>query len=77
MTCHLGKGGSVRQHIGNAGTKAMACVGHIVLSPSRQVKRDKELEELKERLHSLFGPGESVEVTARKRIGFTAWYSVT
>ena len=54
------------QHIGNAGTRATAWVEHIILSPSPQVRRAKELEEFMERLKSLSDPGEPLDVTTRR-----------
>jgi hypothetical protein len=56
----------VPQHIGNAGTRATAWVEHIILSPSPQVRRAKELEEFMERLKSLSDPGEPLDVTTRR-----------
>ena len=56
------------QHIGTAGTKAMAWVKHIALSLSPQVKRAKELEEFTARLRSLFDLGEPLNVATRGRM---------
>ncbi len=54
------------QHIGNAGTKATAWVEHIILSPSPQIKKAKELEEFTEGLRSLIDPGESLDGSTRR-----------
>ncbi len=56
------------QQIRNAGTKATAWVEHIVLSPSRQVKRSKKLSEFTERLRFLCGPSAPLDVTGRERM---------
>ena len=54
----------MQQHIGS--TKATAWVKPIILSPSPQVKRAKELEDFTERFHSRFERGEPLDVTTRR-----------
>ncbi|MBA7468480.1 hypothetical protein ES707_03731 [subsurface metagenome] len=54
----------MQQHIGS--TKATAWVKPIILSPSPQVKRAKELEDSTKRFHSRFERGEPLNVTTRR-----------
>ena len=56
------------RHIGNAGTKAMAWVQHVMLSFNAQAKRTRELEEFRQGLRSVFDPGESLDIATRRRV---------
>ena len=54
----------MQQNIGS--TKAVAWLKPIILSPSPQVKRAKELEDFTKRFHSSFERGEPLDATNRR-----------
>lgn len=64
------------EHIGNAGTRAMAWVGRIMLSLTPQAERGTELEKFTERRRFLFDQGQPLDVSTRGQMETLLGYNL-